>query len=259
MGVLESRHALVTGGASGIGLATSRRMAAEGARVAIVDLDEQGGKAAAQELGGIFVKADVSDSAQVAAAFKQAEDFLRKIDIAYLNAGVTTGEQDIASVSDEAYRRIAGINIDGVLFGVREAVRVMRRTGGGSVVSTASLSGINAYPPDPVYAATKHAVVGLTRALGPLLESDGITINCICPGIVDTPLLREGGQVLREMGFPLIAPEQVAEAVVRAITDGTTGGAWVVQPGREPIRYEFKGVPGPGGEWKGMTPPGVPR
>lgn len=256
MGTLEGRRALITGGASGIGLATSRRLHLEGARVAIVDLNEEGGKAAAREFAGTFIRADVSDSAEMAAAFKQAADALGGLDIAYLNAGVTTRERDITLVSDEQYRRVVGINLDGVFFGAREAARVMEK--GGAIIATASIAGLTAYVPDPVYALSKHGVVGLVRGLAAQLAERDITINAICPGIVDTPLIGEGRQMIVEAGFPLIAPEEVAEAVVRAITDGSTGQAWVVQPGREPVRFEFRGIPGPRVPGKeGMVPPGI--
>lgn len=260
MGLLEGRSALVTGGASGIGFATARRLIAEGARVVIADINKDAGEFAAKELGAEFVSVDVTDREHVSAAFRTAIDLLGSIDIAHLNAGVTTPESDIAKVGLDQYRKVFGINVDGVVFGVQAAVRTMDGRSG-SIVATASIAGITSYPPDPIYAASKHAVVGLVRALGPVLEPRGITINAICPGIVDTPLLGEGGAaMLRETGFPLISPEDVAEAVVRAITGGGTGEAWVVQPGREPLVYQFRGVPGPrtpGAE--GMIPPGIPR
>jgi NAD(P)-dependent dehydrogenase (short-subunit alcohol dehydrogenase family) len=256
MTLLEGRQALITGAASGIGLATARRLHKEGARVVVVDLSEAAGKEAADEVEGLFVRADVTSSDEVASAFEQAEAFLGGIDLAYMNAGVTSGITDIDALTDEEYLRVRSVNVDGVVFGVREAVRSMKRSGGGSIVATASIAGLNAYPPDPIYGLTKHAVVGLVRALGPLLQPHGITINAICPGIVETPLLGDGGARLKELGFPLIAPEDVAEAVVRAVTGGETGDAWVVQPGREPLAYKFRGVPGPrtpGAE--GMEPP----
>lgn len=266
MGLLEGRHALVTGGASGIGLATVRRFAAEGAAVAIVDVNDTAGKEAAEETGGTFVRADGSDPDQVVEAFRQAIDALGGLDVAYMNAGVTVRPPDdrrepgsvfdIVELTEQQYRRIMGINVDGVVYGVREAVRHM--TGGGSILATASIAGITSYPPDPIYALTKHAVVGLVRALGPALAERGITINAICPGITETPLVgTEAAKMLKEAGFPLIPPEGIAEACVMTITDGGSGNAWVIQPGRDPLPYGFRGIPGPrtpGAE--GMPPPG---
>lgn len=257
MGREDVRRVLVTGAASGIGLATARRFTADGATVALVDVDAEAGQREAAALGGEFIAADVADSASVAAAFQQAEERLGPLDVAYLNAGVVTGETDIARLTDEQYRRIVGVNVDGVVFGVREAVRSMEPNGGGAIVATASLAGLIAYGGDPIYALTKHAVVGLVRGVASQLEPKGITINCVCPGIVETPLVgSEAAAALRRAGFPLIAPEEIAEAVVRAVRGGGTGEAWVVQPGRQPEPYRFRGVPGPRTEGAvGTVPP----
>lgn len=254
---LEGRRALVTGGASGIGLATARRLTDEGARVAVADLDADAAKEAASEVGGVAVGVDVSDPGQVSRAFKAAADELGGLDLVHLNAGVTTGEDDIANLTNAQYKRILGANVDGVVYGTREAVRLM--SDGGSIVCTASLAGVIAYPPDPIYALTKHAVVGLVRGLGPKLVERDVTINAVCPGIVETPLVGEdAATLLRDSGFPLIQPEEIAEAVVRAVRSGESGNCWIIQPGREPLVYEFKGVPGPRVEGaEGMRPPTV--
>jgi NAD(P)-dependent dehydrogenase (short-subunit alcohol dehydrogenase family) len=175
-----------------------------------------------------------------------------------MNAGVVTGQADITQLTDEQYRRILGINVDGVVFGVREAAKIMAEDAGGAIVCTASIAGLIAYSGDPIYALTKHAVVGLVRGLAPLLQPRGITINAICPGITETPLVGElAAARLKEAGFPLIAPEAIAEAVLRAVTGRGTGEAFVCQPDREPESYEFRGVPGPRTPGReGMRPPG---
>jgi NAD(P)-dependent dehydrogenase (short-subunit alcohol dehydrogenase family) len=265
MGVLEGRKAVVTGGASGIGFATAQRFIAEGASVAIVDVNERAGKEKASELGARFVRADASNASDVAEAFRQAAAELNGLDIAYMNAGVTIfvpgarepgAAFDIAHMTEDEYRRIMGINVDGVVYGVREAVKTMQ--GSGSILCTASIAGITSYPPDPIYALTKHAVIGLVRALGPTLAAKGITINAICPGITDTPLVGEPAkQALAQAGFPLIPPGDIANACVAAIASGESGNAWVIQPGRQPLTYGFRGVPGPRVEGaEGMAPPG---
>src|SRR4051794_27100689 len=265
MGQLEGRKALVTGGASGIGRATAKRFIAEGAKVGIVDINEKNGKGVAHEIGATFVQADGSDASQVAEAFRQAKDELGSFDIAYMNAGITTymhGERepgrtfDITELTDDLYRRILGINVDGVVFGIREAVRAMDGQGG-SILATASLAGLIAYAGDPIYALTKHAVVGFVRGLGQTLKEKGITLNAICPGIVETPLVGEqAAKMLKEAGFPLIAPEGIAEACVMAVTSGRSGECWTIQPGRTPEPYGFHGVPGPRVEGSvGMRPP----
>jgi NAD(P)-dependent dehydrogenase (short-subunit alcohol dehydrogenase family) len=267
MGQLDGRKALVTGGGSGIGKATAKRFIDEGADVVIVDINERSGKAVADEIGATFVQADGSDASQVADAFRRAKESLGSLDIAYMNAGITTymhGERepgrqfDITDLNDDLYRRILGINVDGVVFGIREAVRAMQGQGG-SILATASLAGLIAYAGDPIYALTKHAVVGLVRGLGPTLKEQGITINAICPGIVETPLVGEqAAKMLKDAGFPLIPPEGIAEACVRAATSGRSGECWTIQPGREPAPYHFHGVPGPRVEGaEGMRPPGA--
>jgi NAD(P)-dependent dehydrogenase (short-subunit alcohol dehydrogenase family) len=259
MGVFDGRSALVTGGASGIGLATVKRFAEEGATVTVVDLNESAGKEAAAAVGGTFIRCDASDPAQVATTFERAKDAMGALDIAYMNAGVTTGEGDISKLTDDQYFRILNINVNGVVFGVREAVKAMSDSGG-SILCTASLAGLIAYAGDPIYALTKHAVVGLVRGLGPALRDRSITINAICPGIVETPLVGEAAiEMLKQANFPLIAPEDIADACVTAITSGGTGNCWAIQPGREPVQIEFRGVPGPRLEGAvGRVPPGTP-
>ena len=210
-------RALVTGGRSGIGAAIVAALG-KNADVTVLDL------------------ADGHDVAEPA-TWRALEG---PFDAAFLNAGVTTGEPDVAAVGDEQYRRIMRVNVDGVFLGVRElAARLM--PDGGSIVATASLAGLVGAPLDPVYAATKHAVVGLVRSVAPQLEAKGIRINALCPAFTDTPLVVEE---VRGALPPLIEPSFVAEAALRALNDEETGRAWVVQLNRvEPFRYP--GVPGP--------------
>ncbi|MGD0321215.1 MAG: SDR family oxidoreductase [Acidimicrobiales bacterium] len=245
MGALEERVAVVTGGASGIGLASAMLMAQEGAKVVVVDADGQGAERAASEIGGVPVRADVSRHSQWDAVVEVVRS-LGGVDVVHLNAGVETGEAELALLDDEQYRRIMGVNVDGVVFGVRALLPELEARGSGAIVVTASLAGIIAFPPDPVYGMTKHAVVGLVRSLAPYLEGKGVTINAICPGMVDTPLI-DGRmrEALTGSGYPLITPSSVAEAVLAAIAGPATGQAIVVQPGRPPLPYRFHGVPGP--------------
>jgi NAD(P)-dependent dehydrogenase (short-subunit alcohol dehydrogenase family) len=245
MGALEGKIAIVTGGASGIGLASSRRLSAEGATVVVVDANGAGAQKAASELGGVAVQADVGNVDDWPRILDAARP-LGGIDIAYLNAGVTTGEEDITKVTDEQYRRIMAVNVDGIVFGTRAVVPELVARGGGAVVATSSLAGIVAFSGDPMYTLTKHAVVGFVRSVAPRLIEQHITINAICPGLVDTPLI--DGQIrdsLAEVGFPLIAPEDVAEAVLGCVLGSETGQAMVVQLGREAVAYRFGRPPGP--------------
>jgi NAD(P)-dependent dehydrogenase (short-subunit alcohol dehydrogenase family) len=252
MGELDGKVALVTGGAYGIGLATVHRLKAAGARVATLDLAEPRG----DDPADLHVVADVADPAAWPAAVARVEDILGGLDIAYLNAGVTTRESDITLVDDETYRRVMRVNVDGVVFGVRAVVPALQRRGGGDIVATASLAGLTPFDHDPVYTASKHAVVGLVRSLATQLSSKGIRINAVCPGIVDTPLLGGDAAVLREAGFPLLEAGDIAAAVMLALHEGKSGACYAVQPGREPLEFRFGGVPGPRTPGKqGVRPP----
>jgi len=257
---LAGRVAIVTGGASGIGLATVRRLLAEGASAVMVDLNAVAGAGAEAELGARsrFVEADVGDPAAWPRVVAEAKSAFGGVDLAYLNAGVTTGEGDITALTDQQYRRIMGPNVDGVVFGVRAVVPAMAARGGGAIVATSSLAGLVAFSPDPVYTLTKHAVVGLVRALAPQLQEKAITINAVCPGMTATPMVGvEGASALRAAGFPLIEPTQIADAVVSLMKGTDTGLAWVCQAGRDAIPYQFRRVPGPRVEGEpGMAPPG---
>ncbi|HWW44099.1 MAG TPA: SDR family oxidoreductase [Acidimicrobiia bacterium] len=256
---LDGKVGLVTGAASGIGRATAERFAAEGMRVCVVDRDEEGGRAVADSVEGRFVAADVGDAAQVDEAFARCVDELGGLGVAYLNAGIAIGHADIATLPDDVYRRIMRVNVDGVVFGARAAVRHMRAAGEGAIVATASLAGLIPFPPDPVYDLTKHAVVGFIRSIAPTLAPEGITANCVNPGMTDTAIITDDAKtMLAAAEFPLMPPSQIADAVVAAVTSGETGRCWVCQPGREALRYEFRDVPGPRTEaGRGRVPPGV--
>jgi NAD(P)-dependent dehydrogenase (short-subunit alcohol dehydrogenase family) len=215
------RTALVTGGASGIGAATVALLERNGAEVQVLDLRD-----------GF----DVGDP--------RAWEAVGPVEFAFLNAGVATGATEIDGLTDELYRRALGANVDGVVFGIRRLARVMAP--GSAIVATASLAGLTAMPRDPIYTLTKHAVVGFVRAVAPQLVDRGIRANVVCPGYADTAIVPSDLRAeLDEQRLPLLAPEQVAEAVLAAARSTETGQAWVVQPGREPLVYEFRGVPGP--------------
>jgi NAD(P)-dependent dehydrogenase (short-subunit alcohol dehydrogenase family) len=230
-----ARVALLTGGASGIGLAVARALAADGVRVVLGDRDEQAGQSAAAEVGGVFVQTDVGDPEQVRAAVDVARREDGRLDLVVLNAGITTGETPIDRIDLDRYRTIMAVNVDGVVFGIQAALPVL----------TASLSGLTPYPQDPIYSMTKHAVVGLTRSLADPLQADGITINCICPGFVSTALIDAYRERFHQEGLPLLTADEVAAAVLAAAGSGQTGQAWVCQPGRPCQPYRFRGVPGP--------------
>jgi NAD(P)-dependent dehydrogenase (short-subunit alcohol dehydrogenase family) len=209
------RRALVTGGRSGIGAALVAALEREGADVQVLDVAD-----------GF----DVSDRAGWAE--------VGSVDFAALNAGVTTGEGDVAKLTDEQYARILGANIDGVVNGVRRMAQVMEP--GGAIVATASLAGLTTIELDPIYGGTKHFVVGFVRSVAKQLRERGITINAVCPAIVDTPLLGEGGaERVRAAGYEVLSPDDVAAAILKAARSGETGQAWPVIPGRPVEPHEF--------------------
>jgi NAD(P)-dependent dehydrogenase (short-subunit alcohol dehydrogenase family) len=254
---LRGKVAVVTGAASGIGLAASRRLSGLGARVVVVDVNEGPVRRLADELGGRAVVADVSRS-ELWPSIAEAAEELGGADIGVLNAGVTTGVQEITALGDDQYRRIMGVNVDGVVFGTRALVPQMVSKGAGALVATSSLAGLIAFAGDPLYTLTKHAVVGFVRALAPRLAEQGVTVNAVCPSLVDTPLLDgEIRDVLAAAGFPLIPAEQVADAMVYCVTEGRTGEAVFVQLGWPPTAYRFGHPPGPRlPEARGKVPPG---
>jgi NAD(P)-dependent dehydrogenase (short-subunit alcohol dehydrogenase family) len=254
LGSFDGKVALVTGGASGIGRAVCERLAREGARVVVADLDEDAGRATAHAVGGAFVRTDVALYADMKGAVGAAHDTYGGLHLVHLNAGVSTGEADVVSLSEEAYRRAVGVNVDGVVFGVKAAAPAMAR--GSAIVATASLAGLVAYPGDPIYGLTKHAVIGFVRAAAEQLRARGIAINALCPGFVDTPILGPFVEEFRARGFPLLTPAEVAEAVATIARSDHTGQVFVSQPGRVCELYEFRGVPGPRVEGAaGMAPP----
>lgn len=239
-------QALITGGAGGIGLATARALVARDVRVVVADVAQP-----PDDLAARFVRADVRDADEWETLVEEAGPF----DLALLNAGVASRTADLLAVDVEEVERVLRIDVDGVILGTRAVARQMAAGGGGSIVATASLAGIVAFAPDPVYCAAKHAVVGWVRAIAPQLAEHGIRINAVCPGIVDTAIIR-GSQraALEAASYPFMAPEQVADAVLDRFDADTTGEAWVCQPGRDALRFDFRGAPGPAGD-VGRPPP----
>jgi NAD(P)-dependent dehydrogenase (short-subunit alcohol dehydrogenase family) len=205
----------VTGGRGGIGRAIAA--AYEGEAVAL-DLPE-------------FDVASVEAWASLEGEF----------DAAFLNAGIGIGFPDVAELPDGEIDRIVGANLLGVVYGTRECARRLMPNGG-AIVATASLAGLVGMPYDPMYTATKHAVVGFVRSAAPGLAAHGIRISALCPGFTDTPIVED--ELRGALPVPLMEPSFVAQAALAALRDSESGRAWIAQPNRiEP--YTFHGVPGP--------------
>ncbi|MCI3948775.1 MAG: 3-oxoacyl-ACP reductase [Acidimicrobiales bacterium] len=189
----EGKVALVTGAGGGIGLATARRFAAEGARVVCADLDEATGRAAAEEVGGTFVPVDVASEPAVEAMFALAVDAYGGLDVSFHNAGISPPED--ASILDtdlDTWRRVQDVNLTSVYLCCRHAIPHLRARGGGAIVNTASFVAVMGAATSQIsYTASKGGVVALSRELGVEFAREGIRVNALCPGPVDTPLLRE--------------------------------------------------------------------
>ena len=190
---LKDRVAVVTGAGSGIGLATVRRFAAEGARVVAVDIDETAGKAAADEAGGLFLAADVASEEQVSHLFDEVVRQLGRVDIAFNNAGISPPEDDsILTTGIEAWRRVQEVNLTSVYLCCKYVIPHMQRQGKGSIINTASFVAVLGAATSQIsYTASKGGVLAMTRELGVQFAREGIRVNALCPGPVSTPLLQE--------------------------------------------------------------------
>ncbi len=193
IGRLTDRTAIVTGGSSGIGLATVRRFAAEGARVVVVDVDAGAGEEAAQEVDGLFVRADVTDPEQVKAMVARTVETYGSVDVAFHNAGISPPDDtSILETGLAAWRRVQEVNLTSVFLCCQAVLPHMRRQGRGSIINTASFVAVmGAATSQIAYTASKGGVLALSRELGVQFAREGIRVNALCPGPVDTPLLRE--------------------------------------------------------------------
>jgi NAD(P)-dependent dehydrogenase (short-subunit alcohol dehydrogenase family) len=190
---LEGRVAVVTGGGSGIGLAAVRRLAQEGARVVVADVDPVAGKAAADEVDGLFVQTDVTSETDVAALFAATVETYGAVDVAFNNAGISPPEDDsILDTGIDAWRRVQEVNLTSVYLCCKHAIPPMRRQGRGSIINTASFVAVMGAATSQIsYTASKGGVLAMSRELGVQFARDGVRVNALCPGPVNTPLLQE--------------------------------------------------------------------
>ncbi|WP_077306294.1 SDR family NAD(P)-dependent oxidoreductase [Terribacillus halophilus] len=241
MGKLQNKVALITGGASGIGAATARLFASEGAKLVLVDLNEEKGKEVEAELKAnnaeaIFVKTNITKEEEVTALFKQAAETFGKIDIVFNNAGIgrvhPTHDLDYAE-----WRNTVNVDLDGVFLVAREALRSMLVNGSGSIVNTASMYGWVGSPGSAAYNAAKGGVVNLTRSLALEYAEKNIRINALCPGFIDTPIIPEDDKVVLSTMTPmkrLGKAEEMAKAVLFLASDDSsymTGNSLIVDGG----------------------------
>ena len=190
---LNGRAAVVTGGGSGIGLASVRRLASEGARVVVADLNAEAGKRAAEEVSGLFVPASVTDPGSVERLFAAAYDEYGSVDIAFNNAGISPPEDDsILDTGLDAWRKVQEVNLTSVYLCCKAVIPYMRRQGKGSIINTASFVAVMGAATSQIsYSASKGGVLSMTRELGVQFAREGIRVNALCPGPVNTPLLQE--------------------------------------------------------------------
>jgi NAD(P)-dependent dehydrogenase (short-subunit alcohol dehydrogenase family) len=192
-GRLDGKVAVITGGCSGIGLATVRRFAEEGARVVIGDLDEENGPRIAQEVGGTFVRVDVVSKEDVDTLFRTAKETYGSVDVAFNNAGISPPEDDSILDTDlDAWRRVQEVNLTSVYLCCKAALPHMLEQGKGSIINTASFVAVMGAATSQIsYSASKGGVLSMSRELGVQFARQGVRVNALCPGPVNTPLLQE--------------------------------------------------------------------
>jgi NAD(P)-dependent dehydrogenase (short-subunit alcohol dehydrogenase family) len=251
---VANKVAVITGGGSGIGRATARRLAKEGASIVIADLDQKMGEESVgliETAGGraVFVKTDVTKEKDARRMLDTAVSKFSRLDILHNNAGIAVGTPRYPEADIERWRLVLDIDLQAVILGCHLAAPLMTRGGGGAIVNTASMAGLYPHPLDPIYGAAKAAVVNFTYALAPWAAERKIRVNCVCPGITDTPMVRRGIEAATAAGqqswlpSKIIQPEEIADAVLSLIRDESLfGRALEVRP-TGPRLVETPGAP----------------
>jgi NAD(P)-dependent dehydrogenase (short-subunit alcohol dehydrogenase family) len=238
-GILEGKVSLVTGAASGIGRATALVFADEGAKLLLADVDETGGGETVRLAGergadAFFIMCDVSDSVQVEALVERCVERFGRLDCAFNNAGIGGESARLAEYDEETWDRVLAVNLTGVFLCMKSELRQMIVQGGGAIVNAASLVGVTGYPNLGAYNAAKHGVVGLTRTAALEYASNGIRVNAVCPGWIETPMVMDSGP--QPASIPAVydalaglmplgrlgKPEEVAAAVAWLCSDAAS-------------------------------------
>jgi NAD(P)-dependent dehydrogenase (short-subunit alcohol dehydrogenase family) len=227
---LQDRVAVVTGAGSGIGLASARRLAGEGAIIVAVDIDEAAGQAAAAETGGMFVAADVANEDDVRRLYETVVARHGRVDISFNNAGISPPEDDsILTTGLDAWRRVQEVNLTSVYLCCKYVIPYMQRQGKGSIINTASFVAVLGAATSQIsYTASKGGVLAMSRELGVQFAREGIRVNALCPGPVNTPLLRElfakdpelaARRLVHIPAGRFAEPDEIAAAVVFLASD----------------------------------------
>ncbi len=232
---IRGKSAVITGGGSGIGRAVAERLARDGASIVVADVDEAGGAETVKHIesaGGraVFVRADVTREQDARKMLDTAVQKFGRLDILHNNAGIGTGAPGFPIVEPARWHLVIEIDLQAVILGTGLAAPIMEKQGGGVIINTASMAGLYPHRQDAVYGAAKAGVVNFTHSLAVWSAEKKIRVNCICPGIVDTPLVRRGLEQAAQHGIKswmpskIIQPEEIADAVHMLIRDDSLFG-----------------------------------
>ena len=246
---MDGKRVVISGASGGIGAAGVRHFADLGAHVVGIDVVDGPGEQLFAELGAphAYRHVDLADANAVATGLADAAAHLGGLDVVWLNAGVMTRRRNedelddpITTLTAESYRRVFDVNVGANVVAIGAVLPLLG--GDGDIVITSSGAGLTPFSPDPIYTASKHAVIGLVRSLGPVLAGSGVRIHAVCPGVTDTPMA--GTSAPDRSTFQ--PPVAVAKCVVALLEAQGNGDAWTALPNRPPVRIQFPELRGRG-------------